>query len=240
MTLVLGLRCRDGVVLASDSQRTDGDVRESVRKLFVSPAGIIWGTAGSIATQQEMYTEMSRLDVERWPAREAGRHAIVQALKTAIRTTAAQLDDPSPAATTAGGIFAWYSRSEERTYLLRVQHSGAAEFRPKYTAVGPGTPQSLALFALSRSEHLEYASLPLEAAAMVAFSAADDVVRGSAAGRVGGSIQIAVVSDADARFLSPVEVRALEDTLGAFRTHQRDYLVRDDDTGPEPDTGVRP
>jgi hypothetical protein len=142
MTLVLGLRCRDGVVLASDSQRTDGDVRESVPKLFTSPAGTVWG-------------------------------------KAAIRTTAAHLDDPSPAATTAGGIFAWHSRAEHRTYLLRVQHSGAAEFRPNYTAIGPGKPQSLAL-------------------------------------------------------------RALEDTLGAFRTHQRDDLVRDDESGAEPDTGVRP
>lgn len=240
MTLVLGLRCRDGVVLASDSQRTDGDVRESVPKLFTSPAGIVWGTAGSIATQQEMYAAMSRLDVEACPPREVGRDAIVAALKHAIQTTAAQLDDPSPAATAAGGVFAWFSRSERRTYLLRVQNSGASEFRPNYTAVGAATPQSLAHFALSRSEHLEYSSLPLGAAEMVAFSAADDVIRGSAAGFVGGGVQIAVVSHEDSRIRSKLEVRALEDTLGAFRTHQRDYLVRDDESGPVSDTGVRP
>lgn len=36
MTLVLGLRCRDGVVLAADSQRTEDSFREEIPKLFVT------------------------------------------------------------------------------------------------------------------------------------------------------------------------------------------------------------
>lgn len=240
MTLVLGLRCRNGIVLASDSQRTEGSMRQHVPKLFTSPSGIIWGTAGTIAAQQELYAKMKTLAVEPCPTREAGRDAIVDALKAAIRITAAHMDDPSPAATTAGGIFAWYSHSDRRTFLLRVQHSGAFEFQPQYMALASRHAQSLAQFALNRSEHLEYSSLPLEAAQMIAFSAVDDVIRGAVTADVGGDVQIATVSDKQAYVLSPLQVRALEDTLGAFRTHQREYLVRTDDSGSEPDTGVRP
>jgi hypothetical protein len=40
--------------------------------------------------------------------------------------------------------------------------------------------------------------------------------------------------------MSSLEARALEDTLGGFRAHERDCLVRNDEAPPEPDTGVRP
>ncbi|MEA2139342.1 MAG: hypothetical protein QOG56_2492 [Solirubrobacteraceae bacterium] len=239
MTLVLGLRCRDGVVLAADSQRTDGNVRESVPKLFVSPSGILWGTAGTIATQQEMYVAMRSLSVRECPTREEGRDAVQAALTEAIRVTTSRMNDPSPAATAAGGVFAWYSAPEQRTFLLRVQHSGHAEFRPNFTMVGPALPQMLAHFALSRSEYLDYGSLPLQTAEMVAFGAADDVIREVASG-LDRPVQVAVVREAGAHVRSSLEVRALEDTLGAFRAHQRDYLVRDEDSPSGPDTGVRP
>jgi hypothetical protein len=238
MTLVLALRCRHGVVLAADSQRTQGALRDSVPKLFTSPSGIVWGTAGNLTIQQEMYAAMKRLPVSPHPSREAGRAALVAALVQAVRTATEQMESPSDVATSADGLFAWHSRADRRTYLLRIIGNGHFEFRPKYATVGSPGPANLARFALTQSEHLEYGTLPLEAAKMVAFGAADDVIRASAAG-VAGPVQIAVVSAATRDVLSPLAVRAVEDTLGAFRDYQRSYLVRGEDPA-EPDTGIRP
>jgi len=44
-------------VLAADSQRTEGTFRETIPKLFKTPADIIWGIAGNLAIQQELYSQ---------------------------------------------------------------------------------------------------------------------------------------------------------------------------------------
>jgi 20S proteasome alpha/beta subunit len=237
MTLLLGLRCRDGVVLAADSQRTEGALRQPVPKLFTSPSGVIWGTAGSIAIQQELYAAINALSLTRNPGRQEARDAIVEAVVAARTRATSAIEAPSPAAEAVDGVFAWYSAADERTYLLRVLWSGHAEFARQYTAVGG--PSQLAQFALSRSEHLVYATLPVEAAKMIVFNAADDVIRAAASG-VAPPVQIAVVTASEATVMSTVEVRALEDTLAAFREHQAAFLVREEPPGPPGDTGVRP
>lgn len=47
MTLVVGLRGADGVVLASDSQATYGELKQSENKLFKMSYGVIWGSLRS-------------------------------------------------------------------------------------------------------------------------------------------------------------------------------------------------
>jgi hypothetical protein len=147
--------------------------------------------------------------------------------------------EPSPAATTVAGLFAWYSETDGRDFLLRAHGDGQRELHAKYTAIG-AEPRRLALFALNSSEHLEYATLPLEAAKMVAFNIADQVIRDSSSG-VGLPVQIAEVTRDGIGIVQADELRALEDTVAAFRERQRDFLVRRDDaSGPSRDTGLRP
>jgi hypothetical protein len=149
------------------------------------------------------------------------------------------MDDPSPAAMSAEGVFAWYCEEDRRDYLIHAVSSGHAEFDPQYTAVGGRAPRELAQFALSRSEHLELKTLPLEAAKMLAFNVADDVIRASASG-VALPVQMAVVSSGGAKVIKDDELRALEDTVAAFREHQREFLVRPKRARPRRDTGLRP
>jgi proteasome beta subunit len=237
MTLVLGLRCRDGVVLAADSQRTEGNLRQMVPKLFTSPARIIWGTAGSIAIQQELHAILEQADVPPQPGRTQVRDLVVAATREAVHRATSAMDDPSPVATEVRGIFAWYSAAENRTYVLRANGKGYAEFADTYAAVG--APADFARFALGQSEHLEYASLPLEATKMVAYKVADDVIRASAR-TVGHPIQMAVVTPTQAAVAPTVEVRGLSDTVAAFREHQRNFLVREEPREERADTGIRP
>ncbi|MEA2385575.1 MAG: hypothetical protein QOH72_5546 [Solirubrobacteraceae bacterium] len=237
MTLVLGLRCRDdGVVLASDSQRTEGGLRDDRPKLFSTPSGIIWGTAGSFAIQQELHDRMTRLEPN--PGRLAVRDALVAAVRDARATVTDQIDDPSPAATTIEGLFAWYSQEEGRTFLVKILTNGHSEFAPRYDAVGSPHPRGLAGFALRASEHMEYATLPLHAGQMVAANIAGDVIR-ACSSLVGFHVQVAVVDAAHAGVLPADELTPLAHTVSAFRDHQKNFVVRDTPTEGE-DTGVRP
>ena len=64
MTLVLAIRCRDGVVVASDGQATTDaagqPTRRPVRKLFVIGGQIAWGAAGALGLQQTLAAELAR------------------------------------------------------------------------------------------------------------------------------------------------------------------------------------
>ena len=239
MTLILGLRSAAGTVLAADSQRTEGSLRKSARKLFVAPTGIIWGITGSFAVQQELYGVLRDLSLPRNPEWREARAALARALPEASRRATAAMKDPDPVAMSAEGLFAWYSETDGRDFLLKVFSSGHAEFEPQYGAVAAPGPRQLAEFALSRSEHLELQTLPLEAAKMLAFNVADDVIRATASG-VSLPLQIASVTRDGAAVAGKDELRGLEDTVAAFREHQGDFLRRDRRRAARRDTGLRP
>lgn len=235
MTIVIGLRSRDGVVLATDSQRTEGGFRQEVRKLFRTRHGIVWGAAGAIAAQQELFAAMESLELRSQPAWQEARAAITGAVTSALRAA-------DPAASTAprlelGALFAWYSADEQRTFLLRVLGDGYAEFDGQYAAIGG--PSRIAQFALRETEHLEYAALPLEPAQMIATKIIDDVIRASSSG-VAHPVQVATVTANHAAILAPIDVRGLEDSVAAFRERQREFLVGEEPRDTGRDTGLRP
>jgi 20S proteasome alpha/beta subunit len=238
MTLVLGLRCRNGIVLAADSQRTQGTMRDRVPKLFGCPAGILWGTAGNIAIQQELDAGMHELEVGRHPTAVDAKAAIVTAVREARARATSALAEPGQAASAVSGLFAWYSDKDGASYLLRVAESGHAEFHPDFTAVGNGA--ELARFALSRSDYLGLSGLDLDPAQMIAFEAADDVIRATATG-LGPPVQVGVVTASRCAVVPSQERQALEDTVSVWRERKRGMLMpsslRTTATG---DTGIRP
>jgi 20S proteasome alpha/beta subunit len=235
MTIVIGLRGRDGVVLASDSQRTEGGFRQEVRKLFRTRHGIVWGAAGAIAVQQELFGAMEALDLRPQPTWQEARAAIADAVVRSLHATAPE--QANAARLQLGALFAWYSADERRTFLLRVLGDGYAEFGGRYTAIGG--PSRIALFALREAEHLEYATLPLEPIQMIAAKVVDDVIRATSSG-VAHPLQVAAVTANGAAILDAVEVRGLEDSVAAFRERQREFLVDGEPRDPGGDTGLRP
>lgn len=235
MTIVIGLRGRDGVVLATDSQRTEGGFRQEVRKLFRTRHGIVWGGAGAIAAQQELFAAMESLAVRPQPSWQEARAAIAAAVAGSVRAAA---PEPSTAPRLeVGAVFAWYSADERRTFLLRVLGDGYAEFDGQYTAIGG--PSRSALFALRESEHLHYETLPLAPSQMIATKIVDDVIRASSSG-VAHPVQVATVTANSATILEPVEVRGLHDSVAAFRERQREFLVGEQPRDAGRDTGLRP
>src|ERR1019366_8249192 len=105
VTLILGLRSSNGVVLAADSQRTEGPIRGTIPKIFAAPSGVVWGTAGNIAIQQELYALLHESELPSNPTREVGRDAVVEALREATRRATDGVTGPSEASLTADGLF---------------------------------------------------------------------------------------------------------------------------------------
>jgi 20S proteasome alpha/beta subunit len=240
MTLIVGLRCGDSAVLASDSQGTYGSLKKTTPKLFRSDAGIVWGTAGPLAAAQTLYTKLESLGLDQNPGREAAKAGI----KQAMLATADDMRTPGTGELAGGsfaGLFVWYAEREERAYLLRVHSNGDAEFERQYGAVG--SSKQLAEFGFlgfNRSEYLDYNSLPLEAAKMLVHSVANDAVRASAQG-VAAPIQLGVVTASEAAILEEKDLQPVRDTASAFRMYQADYLVRaDDGDGGVGDSGLVP
>jgi hypothetical protein len=236
MTLITGLKCSDAIVLASDSQVTlDGGLKTRARKLFRSPHRIIWGTAGPVSAAQAIEARFKELILDGDPLRDAGRKGVRKVMLDAAE------DMKGPNGHIAGGmfkgLFAWYSKEEERYHLLRARSDGIVELQEQgYSAVGSPSSEELARFAFfgfSSSEFLEYETLPSEVAKMLVHTVTDDAVKASAQG-VDGPIQLAVVTAEGARVLDAADLQPVQDTATAFKMHQADFLKRTerpDETG---------
>lgn len=148
MTLVLGLQGKECVVLASDSQATHGELKQSQPKLFKTNHGIVWGSSGPFACTQDLYTALEAADLSACPGREEAKSAI----RSAMRTARATLGQGGPPAHFEG-LFGWYSNDENRHYLLWARQDGHVEFERPFGAIGSGS--TLGRFGLVRSEFLD-------------------------------------------------------------------------------------
>jgi hypothetical protein len=192
MTLIAGLCCSDAVVLASDSQITVAGLKKTGQKLFCTKHGIIWGTAGPTSAAQALE---ARLEETIMGANPGGRDGW-DAIRSAIKAVASELARPD--GSLHGGsftaLFAWHSKADGRNHLLKAGSNGVTEFMSDYGTVGSAADiAGYAFFGFSRSDFLEYRTLPVEAAKMLTHIVADDAVRAAASG-VNGPIQLAVAS----------------------------------------------
>jgi 20S proteasome alpha/beta subunit len=237
MTLIVGLKGADGVVLASDSQGTHGSMKHSTPKLFKTQTGLIWGSAGPLAATQSLYTELGRVTLRRDPEREAAKREI----REAMRAAAADLSsDKGKAAISFEALFAWYDAQDHRHYLLHARHDGHAEFKPQYGAIGSSRQLAeFGFFGFSRSEFLDYRTLPLETAKMLAYTVAEDAVRSSAHG-VDLPIQLAANSSGQASVLREDELQLVRHTVAVFQMHQVEFLVRKNHEQAEKVAGIVP
>jgi 20S proteasome alpha/beta subunit len=225
MTLVLAVRCRDGVVLASDGQATTDaagqPTKQPTLKLFDVDARIAWGAAGSVGLQQTLLDELRGVDLGRREG-SALRRALA-ALVIPIQQEALRDYVPQPASEPPdlACIFAWYDR--DGPWILSVPRTGSDhQFHPRYSAIGSG--DIFADFAMASVAHLGTADLGLEHAKMVAYKAIADAID-VAAVYVGPPIQMYVVTAAGARPVPRTEIEGeLAGSVDAWKGRQRESL----------------
>lgn len=239
MTLIAGLRCNEAVVLASDSQITVQGMKTTGIKLFATQYGIIWGIAGPIAAAQALESAFEGLIVEGNPGKDAGRQAVRDAMAAAVEDIK-DAEGKLPEGRRLEGLFAWHADDNGRNYLLKAYSDGVVEFMHEYGSVGSSSELArFAFFGFNSSGFLEYETLPLEAAKMLAYKVTDDAVLASA-GPVDGPIQLAVATDAESLVLDEKDLQPVRDTASAFRMHQADFLIRTEEPADEGVTGLLP
>jgi hypothetical protein len=233
VTLVVGLRGTDGVVLASDSQATYGELKQSQTKLFRTAYGVIWGSAGPFSATQDLYTALEAAELPPNPNRERAKAAI----QAAMRVTIDRLPDEGGVKPAFEALFAWYDGGEARHYLLRGTRNGHTEFDQTYGAIG--SAENLGRFGFTRTEFMRFPTLPVETTRLITYMVAEEAVKASSKG-VDLPIQLALVSRGEARVLRADEVEGTSNAVGFYRERQRELLTGGSQLPGDGQPGIRP
>jgi 20S proteasome alpha/beta subunit len=226
MTLVLAIRCRDGVVLASDSQATSEaagqPTRQPVRKLFAIGGRIAWGAAGSVGLQQSVQAALAAAEPELARSddpRAALVDAVIPVQQRALRDHVAHPGTQPP---DLACVFCWCDAAGGARIFSVPRTGSDHQLHDAHAAVGTG--DIFADFAMASVAHLGTPELSLEQAKMVALKTLADAID-VAAVFLGPPIQMAVVTATGARAVPPAEVEGgLADSVDAWKARQRETL----------------
>jgi 20S proteasome alpha/beta subunit len=208
MTLVLAVRCREGVVLASDGQATidaaGQPTRQPVRKLACVGGRIAWGAAGSLGLQQTVAAELERRVDELAVAddlRPALARIVISIQQRALREF---VDLPGAAPPELACVFCWADGPAGRPAILSIPRTGGDhQLHDRHAAVGTG--DIFAEHAMASVAHLGTERLSLDQAKLLAYQILADAISVAAA-FLGPPIQMAVVTADGARELDRSEL----------------------------------
>ena len=226
MTLVLALRCRDGVVLASDGQATSEaagqPTRQPVRKLFDLGGRIAWGASGSVGLQQALAEALDARAAEVVAAPDPRRALVDVVIPIQQRAIDEFVPHPGTRPPDLSCIFCWCGDGGEPRIFSIPRTGGDHQLHDRHAAVGSG--DIFADFAMASIGRLGVAELSLEQAKMVALKAIVDAID-VAAVYLGPPIQMYAVTGAGARRVPADEIAGpLADSVHAWMEVQRAEL----------------
>jgi 20S proteasome alpha/beta subunit len=225
MTLVLAIRCSEGIVLASDGQVTADTAgqptKAASRKLFDVGGRLAWGAAGSAGLQQTLEAELAGLNGHMRDAESLRQRLAAIVIPIQQQALARYVPHPGSDPPDLSCIFCWCDGDAWR--ILEIPRTGSDhQFHERYCAIGSG--DIFAKFAMASVAHLDTSELALEHAKMVAFKAIADAIQ-VAAVFLGPPIQMFAVTAAGARLVPPEEVEGgLADSVDLWKERQRETL----------------
>ena len=179
MTLIVSVPARDGIVLASDSQITSGQVRTTGEKLFSLNDHCAWGGAGELALIQRVEEDLGRTLVVDQPLADirdsvAGiiKESVSQLLQLDFRTQFFNSDPDTLLSLHPGDFLFVENREGTVPRALHVLSNGTAEWiidRPY--AIGMGAPFAYALLGKYQG-----CDLDLERASVLAFKVIEEAI----------------------------------------------------------------
>ena len=225
MTLVVALRCRGGVVLASDGQATSDaagqPTRAPVRKLFDIGRRVAWGCAGSIGLQQTLHAELGALNGHCDDAGQLRRRlaSVVTPLQQAAMRDFVPFAGAEPPELAC--LFCWCDASGPR--ILSIPRTGSDhQFHERHAAIGSG--DIFAELTVRSIAHLGSSELSVDQAKMVAYRTVADAID-VAAVFLGPPIQMYVVTRDGTQHVPQEEIDGgLADAVEVWRVRQREAL----------------
>jgi 20S proteasome alpha/beta subunit len=225
VTLILAIRSREGIVLASDGQVTTDaagqPTRQPARKLFDIGGRIAWGAAGSVGLQQTLMRELAALNgqvSEAVALRRRLASVVIPIQQQALRDYVPQPDSEPP---DLACIFCWCD--DERAWILSIPRTGGDhQFHSRYSAIGSGN--IFADYAMASVAHLGTSELDLEQAKVVAHKAVADAIE-VAAVYLGPPIQMYAITVEGAQQVPREEVEGgIGEAVDAWKARQRESL----------------
>jgi proteasome beta subunit len=223
VTIVVALACVDGVILASDSQGTEGDnSRRTVQKVFPLTDTSLWAASGSGAIIQDIAESIqTSTQLASSPRPE---NSLLSLVKPVLKR---HYDNflPAPGAPPVSPMTDVLScgMRDGKPWIYEIDRNCVLTC---YTNPGFHTIGSAALMAQLASElmaHFELPGKPLPYGLLVAYRSLDAIIRRSAFG-VGGDIQMWVVDATGQRRLDANELRALRDRVEIWRSAEIETL----------------
>ncbi len=242
MTLIVALRCRDGLIVGSDSQETRGArgrrLARSVRKVYEPRRGFLLACAGAQDAAQSFALHLERAhglspDGDRLEVK-ARLHAILEDVRA----------DPSIEGRSdhVELLIAWWSRDDDKPVALHLLSGGAAVWVEQWAFGGAQLGIDSAHFAIGSMRYLNPDELALEQAKIVALKVLRDTIETSVEG-VGGQVQMGTVEQRGVRLIGGADMRSLHDTVDLWEARCADILpgtAAPPSSSDTPDRGVLP
>jgi proteasome beta subunit len=228
VTVVLAVRCADGVVLGSDSQGTDtsgGNIafatRSTVAKLFPLGTHIAWGATGGTGITQRFAHFSQGVDQQLLDHPIEDLRATLRGFQSQLQRQVQQEIIPGfQEVPLLGVLFAGFTAG--RPWILEVTPGGEdTEYTDSY-AVGSGGV--FAKQAMASVAHYDLPNRNLSEAQAIVWRALDACIEAAAWG-LGSPIWLYSVTADGAASLPEDEWRAVEDTVNTWKEAEKDSLI---------------
>lgn len=246
MTVALGLVCADGVVVASDSLATMGNVaRPAVKVYAMDVAPAIWTAAGSVYVIEEVQDALANLekDVSKDapnPVKRAFLDPDLAGIKLKVGgaihkavKTCYDLALPHGAGTglavdhhVFSSEFLVLGWANETPYFLEFAHDAQMNWHTEagFYAVGSGGEFATVANALM-AHYVEGEPLAVEDGLLLAFRTIETICSVSSSS-VGGPVQLAVADKDGARVLGDSEIEEVKTAVAGWKEVERDSIRR--------------
>lgn len=227
MTVIIGLMCADGGILASDSQATDiqAAIRVEVEsKIFALGGRIAWGSSGPVGLQQVLKESLDGALRTNWPQKTLDqlRVTIVNKVTGRQREAVAQFVPATQNARPPAAEVLICGHTAD-CWLLEVAADGQQQQHFKFCAVGSGKATAYRVWNTLR--HYVPHDESIEFGKFLAYRIVHDVITADFA-LVGLPVRIWTIRPDGATELAPAEVDALAITVDAWKEEERRSLRR--------------
>jgi proteasome beta subunit len=228
VTVILGLRCAEGLVIASDSQGTSmlpGNVPVKLDTEKVQKLGkhVLWAGTGAEGCSQRVKEALephaAKFGINQTKANTATAiHSHANTVQRASREAFVEYQKGADAEAW-GGIFCGWSK--DGPWIAEIDPNGGWQFHEPFAATGSG--YAFAHLAIGSIRHYEPRTQTLEAAKAIAYRAIETTCDVSAFG-VGMPVQLGVVLRDGAKLLTASELDETKELVNLWKAKEVDTL----------------
>ncbi|WP_041302683.1 proteasome protein [Mycolicibacterium rhodesiae] len=218
MTVVLALRCADGLVMASDSQITDPvrGVSYPAQKLHALGNNAAWGGSGSRAVLfdlEQIFDAEADAIVEAPDVGHALQQRVVPVLEQHYRSFIADVPGGKPGATPSTYVLA-AGYSDGKPFIVDIDPHGLIGHHEEtgFQAVGSGSPMAQQAYALLA--HFQMTKRSVDYGVVAALRVLDALDTSSPS--VGGPMDICRITPDAARHFDKEEVTSVRDRVSRW------------------------